>query len=744
MRHATSLLVLMIPAFTFAQTMVKGMITDKRSGEPVSNVSVTAMPSQRVIMTNASGHFSLYREKDSILEITHTGYETVQQPITSNKLTVQINPSTKDLEEIVVSGTLKEVSISKSPIPVETYSAKFFRKNPVNNLFESMSFINGVQPQLNCNVCNTGDIHINGLEGPYTMILVDGMPIVSSLSAVYGMMGLPTSLIKRVEIVKGPASTLYGSEAVGGLINVITKDPENAPLIFADVQATSKQEYNLDASAKFEVGKANALLGVNGFYYWSKDDINGDNFTDMTLQKRFSVFNKWSFERKSKKPFSIAFRYFTEDRWGGQLQWSKQWRLSDSVYGENIITHRFESFGSYTLPIHKGNFVLDYSYNWHHQNSAYGSGRFLAKQHTAFAQLRYQRDLGVHSLTIGMPYRYVWYDDNTPATYKPDGSGNNPAPNRINGIFAQDEINFNDKWTLLGGLRLEHHNIQGNVWAPRSGLKYNINKHHLLRLTYGNGFRVVNLFTEDHLALNGARELEIRGELKPERSNNINLNYTGKMPTERGSFFGMDLSAFYTRFMNKIIPDYDSDPQKIIYDNITGYAISKGISGNFDLTLRNGLKTLIGITYMDVFTMENDSTGKRVKETQIFAPKWQASYSISYNWFSKDITFDITGKVYGPQRLPVVPNDYRPEYSPWFTLANVQITKRIGDKAEIYGGVRNLLNFIPKDPILRPFDPFDKNIDDPANINNYTFDPSYNYAPVQGIKGFLGVRFSLQ
>ena len=111
-----------------------------------------------------------------------------------------------------------------SPIPVEVYSPAYFKKNPSPNIFESLQMVNGVQPQLNCNVCNTGDIHINGMEGPYTMILIDGMPIVSSLSTVYGLAGIPNSMVKRIEIVKGPASTLYGSEAVGGLINIITKD----------------------------------------------------------------------------------------------------------------------------------------------------------------------------------------------------------------------------------------------------------------------------------------------------------------------------------------------------------------------------------------------------------------------------------------------------------------------------------------------------------------------------------------
>ncbi|MGZ5248240.1 MAG: TonB-dependent receptor plug domain-containing protein, partial [Flavitalea sp.] len=146
---------------------------------------------------------------------------------------------TANLQQVVVTGTMRTVLKSASPVPVEVYTPRFFMKNPTPALFDALSMINGVRPQLNCNVCNTGDIHINGMEGPYTMILIDGMPIVSSLASVYGLFGIPNSLVDRIEVVKGPASSLYGSEAIGGLINVITKNPLNAPRFFADISSNS-------------------------------------------------------------------------------------------------------------------------------------------------------------------------------------------------------------------------------------------------------------------------------------------------------------------------------------------------------------------------------------------------------------------------------------------------------------------------------------------------------------------------
>ena len=149
------------------------------------------------------------------------------------------NNKEKTVGEVVITGTMKEVRKSDSPVPVEIITPKLFQKNPTPSLFDAVGMVNGVKPQINCSVCNTGDIHINGMEGPYTMILIDGMPIVSGLSTVYGLSGIPNSLVERIEIVKGPASSLYGSEAMGGIINVITKNPQRAPKFAADIFSTS-------------------------------------------------------------------------------------------------------------------------------------------------------------------------------------------------------------------------------------------------------------------------------------------------------------------------------------------------------------------------------------------------------------------------------------------------------------------------------------------------------------------------
>jgi outer membrane receptor for ferrienterochelin and colicins len=723
---------------------ISGKITTE-NGDEIPYANVYLKKTKIGTSSNDNGFYKLKKiSKDSYtLIVSSIGFKTksIKINVTSDeKITRNVTLlEDNSLDEIVISGTLRPVSKSNSPVPIEVYSETFFKKNPTPSIFESLQNVNGVRPQLNCSVCNTGDIHINGLEGPYTFVLIDGMPLVSGLSTVYGLTGIPQALIERVEIVKGPASTLYGSEAVGGIINVITKKAANAPLLSTDIMASSWGEVNTDISMSYKASdKIQGLLGVNYFNFQNRIDNNSDNFTDLTLQNRISIFNKVNIERKSNKVFTIAGRYVYENRWGGEMNWEKEFRGGNQIYGESIYTNRWETFGTYELPTTE-NLSFQFSANGHYQDSYYGETSYDAEQLVGFGQLVYNKQLGKkHDLLLGAAYRYTFYDDNTFATLNENGIENNPSVIHLPGVFAQDEISLTDRKKLLLGVRWDHNSMHGNIFSPRVNYKWNSkDKSNIIRLSAGNGFRVANVFTEDHAALTGARTVEFDGDLDPETSWNGNINYVKKINTEN-SFITIDASAFYTHFNNRILPDYESDPNKIIYANLEGSSVSQGISLNADLLFTNGLAINAGATLMEVSVTENN-----IKRKQLLTESFSGVWSISYN-FGNDFSIDYTGNLYGPMRLPLLgENDPRDEYSPWFSIQNIQLSKKFSNSWEVYGGVKNLLNFTPAANSINGADnPFDTDVDTETNPER-AFDPSYVYTSNQGIRAFAGLRFTL-
>ena len=766
--------------FSQAQQSTTISIADKKNYERIPGATVVLPSLNKYFVADNNGNIAIPANASDTIGaiISATGYitDTFYFKADKKNITLYLQSNAGVLGEVVVTGTMRAVSRSASPVPVEIYTPKFFLKNPTPSIFDALQMVNGVRPQLNCNVCNTGDIHINGLEGPYTMILIDGMPIVSSLASVYGLSGIPNSLVERIEVVKGPASSLYGSEAIGGLINVITKNPLKAPIISADISATSWGELNTDIGLKYRPGKkTTGLFGLNYFNYSNPVDKNHDNFTDVTLQNRISVFNKISWQRKENRLANLAARYVYEDRWGGEMNWSKQFRGGDRVYGENIYTSRAELIGNYQLPVHE-KITLAYSANMHAQNSVYGNIIYNAKQDVLFGQLTWDKSLSAkQDLLIGLVTRYTYYDDNTTATMDTATRKNNPDKIILPGIFVQNEIALNEKQKLLLGLRYDYDKRHGNIFTPRVAYKFTATPNDVIRINAGTGFRVVNLFTEEHAALTGARAIVIKEKLKPERSYNINLNYLKKIHTEHG-WMNVDASVWYTHFTNRIVPDYTSNADQIVYDNLKGYAVSKGISLNTEMGFTNSLRANLGATFMDVSVTDKTNNGKKTKQRQLLTEQWTGTWTISYTFRNIGLLVDYTGNIYGPMQLPVLfsedPNalpDPRKPVSPVWSIQNIQFTKTFGKNFEIYGGIKNLLNWTPAKNnaflIARAHDPFDKHVayntdgsvkavnavNDPSSVGTprynpsaLTFDPTYVYAPNQGIRGFIGLRYTLK
>ena len=718
-----------------AQT-INGVIKDQQNNL-LFGATVYNSLTKKSAVTNNEGAFSIASSKGiNKLVISFVGYSPKIMNVEKNIFNLgTIVLKNESLDEVVISGTLRQVSKLKSAIQVEVYTSEFFKATPKASFFEAIEGVNGVRPQLNCNICNTGDIHINGQEGANTMVLIDGMPLVSGLSSVYGLSGIPQSLIKQVEVIKGPASTLFGSEAIGGVINLITKVPENVNQFNIESYMTSWGELNIDLGTKYKLNNASGLIGVNYFNYSNPIDNNRDGFTDLTLQHRVSFFNKIKLKKNN-----LAFRYFYENRWGGEMDWNSSYRGGKEVYGESIYTSRIEAFGKYDI---SQNLFIQYSLNNHDQNSVYGFTSYNALQTIGFIQGVYFKKIKNHNLLFGTTFRYTSYDDNTPATTKKEITS-------LPGIFIQDEWNLCKSQMLLSGIRYDKNSIYGDIWTPRLSYKWaSKDQNSIIRFGFGTGYRVVNVFTEDHAALTGARDVIFSEDILPEKSRNININWNQKLYSKYGTIFDLDLSVFNTVFSNRILPDYDTNPNQIIYGNLEGESVTQGVTLNINSVSANGLKINMGATFIDSKIIQNNET-----VYPFLTEKVSGNYRISYAIYNPKITFDLSGTVIGRMKLPLLSLlDTRDPFSPVINIINFQATFTFNE-IDLFAGIKNILDFKPAaNSIARAFDPFDKEvrfgnsgqvIPTQNNPNALSFDPSYVYYSNQGRNGFIGIRYHIK
>ena len=663
------------------------------------------------------------------------------------------NDSLEVLDDIVITGTMNPVKISESPIHIDIFSSKFLNQNPTSHLFDALQLVNGVRPQVNCNICATGDIHINGLEGPYTMILIDGMPIVSSLASVYGLMGIPNSIIERLEIVKGPASSLYGSEAMGGIINIITK--KNIPSFSnIDIWTNTWSEINLDFSNSRNLNSnTNLVTTFNAFTNPIKFDKNNDGFTDIPIQNRYSIFQRIAIKGSDDKLFQISWRGLIEDRWGGEMDWNDNYWGGNEIYGESIKTKRLELLSSYDFPT-RIPLKIQTSSVLHNQNSAYGDVIFKAKESLLFGQLLWQPKWKRHNFLLGSALRYTHYDDNTVVTevLKQDSLMiSKPMITVLPGMFLQDEIHLGNHVFLLG-YRLDHHTKHSWIRSSRLSYMYNSKEWGQFRLGSGTGFRTVNIFTEEHAALTGARKVILEEDLLPEQSTNYNISWSNTWTPSSTQFLQSDFQLFYTLFSNQIQADYTKDFNSIYYGNSSGNSWNKGFSFNLSWRSVTGFSSRIGITYIDAAIRFYE---KQEYTRPLLTEKWNINWSFESSFLKKRFNVNYTGNLVSPMMLPLASKwDPRPSQSPWWSIQNIQLRYSYSKRITFFTSVQNLLDWTPyKDVpflIARASDPFDRKvtfIDNEAqrtieNPYGLTFDAGYVYAPNQGRRLQVGVNIS--
>ncbi len=719
----------LFPVSLAAQEVV-GRVTSE--GAPVGTVQIIAGRLASPLagaVTNSEGRFRLtgLQAGEVTLTFRALGYETTERVVSvpasgAVEIGVALVAAAVDMNPIIVSARLSEQRVQDAPVKVEVVSPRLLERNASQSLIDAVGRINGLYEQVDCGVCYTNSIRINGMEGPYTAVLIDGMPIMGALASVYGLNGIDPRMVQQIEILKGPQSTLYGTEAMGGVINVITKDPRFAPRFGVDVNTSDLGQINTQVMWAPSSGNVSSLLSANVQHNDRFIDRNDDTFSDLTLDTRATFFGRTEFYRNGVEQLGLTAKVYWEDRFGGLDEWTSDDLGSSTIYGESIETRRAEFMARGRLPLPDVRAQLSYTY--HDQDSWYGDLFYGARQHIAFGQVVWDPPEGrSFDFLAGAALRWDDYDDETPATPQSD-------TRVIPGIFGEATWFPTERVALLAGARLDRQDDHGTIFAPRATLKFDPWRNGTLRGSFGTGFRIVNLFTEDHAALTGARQVVIAEGLDPEESRSFaaNLNQVFEFGVNN---LMLDVDVFYTEFTNRIIPDYDTDPNQIIYANLDGTSVSRGfavaINQNFgDVPFLYN----VGFTVQDVY----EESDVREREAIPFAADYTGTWGAQYAFESvlEGLNVAYTGQLVGPMRLPEFTEPVpRPTRSEAFTQHDIQFNLAATPGREIYFGIENLNDFRQPSPLIDPANPFGDN-----------FDTAYAYGPVVGRRFFAGVRLT--
>jgi outer membrane receptor for ferrienterochelin and colicins len=322
-----------------------------------------------------------------------------------------------------------------------------------------------------------------------------------------------------------------------------------------------------------------------------------------------------------------------------------------------------------------------------------------------------------------------------------------PLVNHYPALFIQDVLTFNANHELLAGLRVEYNTLyRGVAIAPRIDYKWlNNTKTHAIRFGIGSGFRHPNIFVDDKYAFTGGRKIEVDDNIQTELSYGTHLCHTASFKTELATI-SLENRAYFNFIFNMIEPEIDFEENVVRYENEDEYGMNFGLNTTLEVEFKFPLRLYIGTNVLGNFALDIDEDEDGEEEVElrrlINSPIFNAVYGISYTLPKSGLRFDLNGYINSPMRMRTQENDYRPDYSPWYSVINFRINKTIRKGIDFYVGVHNLLDVRPMQPIIRGYDPFNRFAEDAAtNPNRYRFDESYNYAPNQGIRAYAGLSW---
>ncbi len=776
---------IIIELFTFSTGFAQDMRVLKGSiyadGQPIPFATIYARQSEKGASADASGHYELELPVSSTqLSISAVGFKTLNYQITpadydKKSLDFSLLPDLLGLEEVVVSATRNQLSKKKAPVIVQVMSPKLLRATQSISLADGLNYQPGVRVETNCQNCGFTQVRLNGLEGQYTQILVNSRPVFSALNGVYGLEQIPVSIIDRVEVVRSGGSALFGSNAIAGTVNIITKEPVNnswevnSNLALIDGK-TADRSINLNTSIISE----DLTTGVTLFgMYRDRDtyDANDDGYSEITKLTNHSFGTKAFYRPNDNSKIGLDLTAIKEYRRGGdRVELAPQ--FTDIT--EELDHNTFFAGADYELynDERTTNFTA-YASIQHTDRASYygglGGGRTAADSVAANNAFGNTKDLALVSgakfsytfanddvLTSGLEYQLNDTEDAIPGY-------NRIVDQRVNsvGLYSQYEWKPIEAFTTLLGARLDHISVDGfysiqdierrsqvseTVLSPRITVLFDITADLQFRGGYARGFRAPQAFNEDlHISSVGGEQrfAILSDDLESEFSNayTASLNFTKDFNKTQTSLL---IEGFYTTLQNPftLVSTGDSLPNGAILDEsrngsgayVAGTNIELTVSPNQDLYFQAGMTFQKSIYKEDQVLFESDGTVPG--ESDVIVLEFTRSPNLygflNANWvmseaFKLDLTASYTGSMIAPHVISYS-GFMLLEKTPDFIDVTPKLTYHLDVKdtfhVELSTGVQNVFNSYQND--------FDQG---PLRDSNYI------YGPNRPRTFFFGIRF---
>ncbi len=620
-----------------------GHVLDKTTQDHLPYVTLHIKGTNIGTATDETGHYYFKNLPlgEYILEVKMMGYKTIEQKIVTQKdVTIELNFDMEEssiyFEDVVISADRNGNIRRLSPSLVSVLDMKTFDATNSNNLSEGLKFQPGLRVENNCQNCGFNQVRINGLDGPYSQILIDSRPIVGSLGGVYGLEQIPTNMIEKVEVIRGGGSALMGSSAIGGTINIITKEPLKNSAEFshtiANFNSSGAFENNTSFNVSMLTNNRKAGMMVYG-QHRAKDgyDHDDDGFTELPTMKNRSMgfrsflktgdysritleyHNMHEFRRGGDRLDRPAHEaYITEQAEhyinGGGLKYdqsSSDGKNKFSVYGSAQHTDRKSYYGggdptTDMLPELKPGMsqeeMDDINAQIENNNArlmSYGLSNELNYQIGAQYSHKFNHLLFMPaSLTGGLEYLGSELDD--VSGYRTESIRQR---SKTATAFAQNEW-INNQWSFLIGGRLDKNNLVDNlIFSPRGNIRYNPNENMNFRISYSKGFRAPQLFDEDlHVDIAGGEQIvrSLSEDLDAEQSRSISGSIDMYHQIESVNL-NLLLEGFYTHLENPFVGVRKGN--EIIVENADDGAKVYGINLEGRLDFSSWLSLQLGATF---------------------------------------------------------------------------------------------------------------------------------------------------